>query len=143
MEGKKRKSGKGEGARSWDVDADKCDHPFFLLNVLCLDGFIPAGKYIIGTRPEPSPIEQYRALLRQTGTPESKECIAFRRAHHSDKTFMATVMARRPWKVPSTRGRSCVRAQKAERIAMKQNAGKPKPTKQTAAPGSPRDRRPT
>ena len=55
--------------------------------MLCLDGFIPAGKYIIGTRPEPSPIEQYRALLRQTGTPESKECIAFRRAHHNDKAF--------------------------------------------------------
>ena len=55
--------------------------------MLCLDGFIPAGKYIIDTRPEPSAIDQYRALLRQTGTPESKECIAFRRAHHGDKTF--------------------------------------------------------
>jgi len=27
-------------------------------------------------------------LLRHTGTPESKECVAFQRAHHhSDKTF--------------------------------------------------------
>lgn len=58
-----------------------------ILNVLCLDGLIPAGKYIIDTRPEPSPIDQYRTLLRQTGTPESRECIAFRRAHHSDKMF--------------------------------------------------------
>jgi hypothetical protein len=58
-----------------------------ILNVLCLDGFIRAGKYIIDTRPEPSPIDQYRTLLRQTGTPESKECIAFRRAHHGDKAF--------------------------------------------------------
>jgi hypothetical protein len=24
-----------------------------ILNVLCLDGYIPAGKYIIDTRPEP------------------------------------------------------------------------------------------
>ena len=58
-----------------------------ILNVLCIDGYIPAGKYIIDTRPEPPPIDQYRALLRQTGTPESKECIAFRQARRSDKTF--------------------------------------------------------
>ena len=25
-----------------------------ILNVLCIDGYIPAGKYIIDTRPEPS-----------------------------------------------------------------------------------------
>jgi hypothetical protein len=61
-----------------------------ILNVLCLDGCIPAGKYIIDTRPEPSPIGQYRALLRQTGTPESKECRAFRHAHQGDKTFIRT-----------------------------------------------------
>jgi hypothetical protein len=36
---------------------------FLILNVLCLDGFIPAGKYIIDTRPEPSPTDQYRAPL--------------------------------------------------------------------------------
>ena len=65
-----------------------------ILNVLCLDGFIPAGKYIIDTRAEPAIIDQYRALLRQTGTPESKECIAFRRAHHSDKTFSRLLYSR-------------------------------------------------
>lgn len=59
-----------------------------ILNVLCLDGYIPAGKYIIDTRPEPSPIEQYRALLRKTGTPESEECGAFRQSHRSDKAFI-------------------------------------------------------
>ena len=59
-----------------------------ILNVLCIDGYIPAGKYIIDTRPEPTPIEQYRALLRKTGTPESEECRAFRRTRQSDKTFI-------------------------------------------------------
>ncbi len=58
-----------------------------ILNVLCIDGYIPPGKYIIDTRPETPPIDQYRALLRQTGTPESEECSAFRRAHHGDKSF--------------------------------------------------------
>jgi hypothetical protein len=28
-----------------------------ILNVLCRDGFIPAGRYIIDTRPKPSPID--------------------------------------------------------------------------------------
>jgi hypothetical protein len=59
-----------------------------ILNVLCIDGYIPAGRYIIDTRPEPSPIDQYRALLRRTGTPESKECCDFRGAHRGDRTFI-------------------------------------------------------
>ncbi|HQI28665.1 MAG TPA: hypothetical protein PLT20_11320 [Sedimentisphaerales bacterium] len=59
-----------------------------ILNVLCVDGYIPAGRYIIDTRPEPSPIEQYRALLRKTGTPESEECGAFRQSHRGDKAFI-------------------------------------------------------
>jgi hypothetical protein len=61
-----------------------------ILNVLCIDGYIPAGKYIIDTRPEPAIIEQYRSVLRQTGTPDSEECRAFRRAHQGDKTFIRT-----------------------------------------------------
>jgi len=56
--------------------------------VLCLDGFIPAGKYTIDTRPEPTILDQYRSLLRKTGTPESEECRAFRRAHQGDKAFI-------------------------------------------------------
>jgi hypothetical protein len=38
-----------------------------MLTVLCRDGYIPAGKYLIDTRPETPPIETYKALLRQTG----------------------------------------------------------------------------
>jgi hypothetical protein len=52
-----------------------------ILNVLCLDGFIPAGKYIIDTRPEMPPIEHYKVLLRKTGNPLSAECVTFRDAH--------------------------------------------------------------
>lgn len=58
-----------------------------ILNVLCLDGFIPAGKYIIDTRPEKPPIENYQALLRKTGNPLSAECVAFRDAHRQDRVF--------------------------------------------------------
>jgi len=59
-----------------------------ILATLCLDGFIPAGKYLIDTRPETSPINQYRLLLRKTGTPESKECLAFRQSRRNDKAFI-------------------------------------------------------
>lgn len=58
-----------------------------ILNVLCLDGLIPAGKYIIDTRPETPPIEHYKLLLRKTSNPLSAECIAFRDAHRRDRAF--------------------------------------------------------
>ena len=40
-----------------------------ILNVLCLDGFIPAGRYLIDTHPEPPPGQVYRALLMRSATP--------------------------------------------------------------------------
>jgi hypothetical protein len=71
------------GRRTQDVS--------LLLTVLCQDGYIPAGKYIIDTRPEPSPLEQYKALLRKTRTPESEECRRFRAVYRQDKTFTRRV----------------------------------------------------
>jgi len=68
------------GRRTQDVS--------LILTVLCRDGYIPAGRYIIDTRPLTPPIEKYKTLLRQTGTPESKECRDFRAAHRHDKSFM-------------------------------------------------------
>lgn len=62
-----------------------------ILNVLCLDDYIPAGRYIIDTRTEPSLLDQYRALLQKTGTPESAECAAFRRAHQHKRDFIRRV----------------------------------------------------
>ena len=60
-----------------------------ILNVLCLDGCIPAGKYIIDTRPEPAvPRPIPGLLLRQTGTPESEECMRLPARPPSDKTFI-------------------------------------------------------
>ena len=59
-----------------------------ILTTLCVDGFIPAGRYIIDTRPISSPIDHYRALLQKTGSPESEECITFRQSRRGDKTFI-------------------------------------------------------
>jgi len=61
-----------------------------ILSVLCTDGYIPAGTYTVDTRPETPPLEIYKALLRKTGTPESKECREFRAAHRHDRDFTRT-----------------------------------------------------
>jgi hypothetical protein len=58
-----------------------------IFNILCLDGYIPAGKYIIDTHEEVPPLDQYRALLQKTRNPSDRECIAFRERHRSNKTF--------------------------------------------------------
>ena len=57
-----------------------------ILNVLCIDGYIPAGQYIIDTHPEPPPGQVYRALLIETGDPNDPRCVAFKREHrHSTR----------------------------------------------------------
>lgn len=58
-----------------------------ILTVLCQDGYIPAGRYIVDTRAETPPLETYRELLQRTSTPESKECRAFRASHRHDQNF--------------------------------------------------------
>jgi len=69
-----------QGQRTHDVD--------LLLALLCHDGYIPAGKYIIDTRPEKPAIEVYKALLQATGTPEAEECRDFRLTHCHDRHFV-------------------------------------------------------
>lgn len=78
-DGLRRADALRSGRRSRDVA--------LILNVLCLDGYIPAGHYLVDTRPEPTPLTIYQSLLQQTGTPDAKECRAFRAAHRHDKTF--------------------------------------------------------
>ena len=58
-----------------------------ILNVLCLNGFIPPGKHLIDMRRETPLLDKYKALLRQTGTPESRECRDFRAAYRHNETF--------------------------------------------------------
>lgn len=79
----------------------------FILNVLCRDGFIPAGRYQIDTKPRPKAIDLYRALLRKHQDPTSMECSQFRTEHRNDSEFMkqAAVLdqAVTEWLVAATR----------------------------------------
>jgi hypothetical protein len=58
-----------------------------ILNVLCIDGYVPAGKYIIDTRPEPPPAQVYRALLIETSDPNDPRRVAFKREHCGRRAF--------------------------------------------------------
>jgi hypothetical protein len=53
-----------------------------LLNLCVEDGYMPAGKYSIDTRPTVDPVEYYRTILSETGDPEHEKCIAFKRYVH-------------------------------------------------------------
>ncbi len=54
-----------------------------ILCVLCADGFIPQGKYVIDTTVKPNPIIKYTNLLHQHQDPNHGECVAFRQAHQT------------------------------------------------------------
>jgi hypothetical protein len=59
-----------------------------ILNVLCVDGYIPPGRYIIDTHPEPPPAPVYRDLLMKTADPDHPACVAFRKEHGHNRNFM-------------------------------------------------------
>lgn len=59
-----------------------------LLNLLAADGFIPCGRYVIDTKPEPPAIHVYTAILRKTKNPDSAECRAFKAAHQDEPAFV-------------------------------------------------------
>lgn len=62
-------------------------YPNLMLKALVMDGYIPAGKYIIDTKPDAPLIVQYTRLLQQHGGPTAPECIRFLNQYRDDRTF--------------------------------------------------------
>jgi hypothetical protein len=58
-----------------------------LLNVLCIDGYRPAGKYVIDTHPQPRAIDVYTLLIKTRLDPDDPDCVAFKSARLGDKLF--------------------------------------------------------
>lgn len=58
------------------------------LNLLCKDGFIPKGLYVIDTTEGEKTIEAYRRALNQTHDPLNAECLRLKEGNRSDKKFM-------------------------------------------------------
>lgn len=62
-----------------------------LLNILCMDGFIQKGKYIVDMTPPPSPLDLYRAALSVDYDALCQECIHIKNENRADKEFMSQV----------------------------------------------------
>ncbi len=60
-----------------------------ILNVLCQDGYIPAGKYLVDTTPRPRLIDVYTSMMKAKLDVLGPECVAFKKAHRSDKLFQS------------------------------------------------------
>ena len=54
-----------------------------ILNVLCVDGFIPKGKYVIDTTAQADPFAVYTALINEHQDPNHRKCVAFKRRHRA------------------------------------------------------------
>jgi len=59
-----------------------------ILNVLCVDGFIPVGKYVIDISEDLQPIQRYAELLNESHDPLSTGCISLKEQHRVDREFM-------------------------------------------------------
>jgi len=59
-----------------------------ILNLLCKDGFIPKGKYVIDMTPGPSPLDSYRDALHKTSDPLSVECLKIKETNKGDRDFV-------------------------------------------------------
>jgi len=59
-----------------------------ILNVLCVDGFIPVGKYVIDISEDRQPINRYAEELNESHDPASPGCVDLKKRHREDREFM-------------------------------------------------------
>lgn len=64
-----------------------CSDLGLILTMLCADGHIPAGQYVIDTQREPGPLEAYKTLLQRTLDPLDPECVHFKEKHRGNSHF--------------------------------------------------------
>jgi hypothetical protein len=58
-----------------------------ILNDLAAKNLIPVGNYVIDTHRQQDDTETYRFLLRETKSPDSPECMEFKRRRKNDTTL--------------------------------------------------------
>ena len=59
-----------------------------ILNLLCKDGFIPVGKYVIDMSVGESPLDQYRTALYHTSDPLDVRCMKIKTENKADREFI-------------------------------------------------------
>ena len=62
-----------------------------ILNLLCQDGFIPPGKYVIDTEKILSPLERYIEILNSTQDCFDRRCVAIKEANSGNVEFTKQV----------------------------------------------------
>lgn len=62
-----------------------------ILDILCMDGFIPNGIYVIDIERHESPLEEYLRIVNETHDKDDHRCIELRRIHARDKNFRKRV----------------------------------------------------
>jgi L-fucose mutarotase/ribose pyranase (RbsD/FucU family) len=62
-----------------------------ILDLLCLDGFISAGVYIIDMTEGDEPFEAYRKILNERHDPLSPECLKIKSDNRRDSKFVKQV----------------------------------------------------
>jgi hypothetical protein len=62
-----------------------------ILNILCMDGFIQKGIYVIEIERHESPIEAYLRILNETHDKADPRCRELKRVHAKDKEFRKRV----------------------------------------------------
>jgi hypothetical protein len=62
-----------------------------ILNVLCIDGFIPVGEYVIDISEDLQPIQHYAELLNASHDPSSTGCMDLKKKHRGDREFVQRV----------------------------------------------------
>lgn len=62
-----------------------------ILDILCMDGFIQKGIYVIEIERRESPIEAYMRVLNETHDKDDQRCRELKRVHARDKEFRERV----------------------------------------------------
>ena len=62
-----------------------------ILNILCLDGFIQAGIYVIDMTGEGDPVEEYRKVLNDNHDLLDPRCLKIKEANRGNRTFAKQV----------------------------------------------------
>jgi len=60
---------------------------WLILDMLCMDGFIPAGIYVVSIDVRETPLDEYLRIVNETHDNDDIRCRELRRVHGKDKEF--------------------------------------------------------
>jgi hypothetical protein len=64
---------------------------WLILDILCMDGFIPRGLYIVNIEQRESPVDEYLRIVNETHDKDGFRCRELKRVHAKDKDFLIKI----------------------------------------------------